>query len=314
MRAKTTRIWRMIILVMALGVGLFLFGCGDDEEEDSEEAYDEPILMPSFNCMDYDGDGYKGRGCDFPEDCDDNDANNWISCATCIDGDSDNWFINCDTYTSLNGPDCDDSIANAWNDCSDCADNDGDGWGAGISCDLAPDCDDGHPDTYPGAPELCDGIDNQCPGDDGYGDINEGCPFFARTFGGATFDYGSSLIETSDGGLAITGVTKSFGAGGYDLWLIKTDADGNKIWDRTFGGWKYDLGFSLIQTLDGGLAITGYTGSYAAGFSDLWLIKTDSSGNKLWDKTFSGADYGCGFSLIQTSDGELAITGKTGGL
>jgi predicted secreted protein len=134
---------------------------------------------------------------------------------------------------------------------------------------------------------------------------------WSKTFGGTDDDFGWSVQQTSDGGYVIAGYTSSYGAGAGDVWLIKTDSNGNKVWDKTFGGTLGDLGMSVQQTSDGGYVVVGYTSSYGAGGDDVWLIKTDSNGNEAWDKTFGGTSDDGGMSVQQTSDGGYVIAGYT---
>jgi len=139
----------------------------------------------------------------------------------------------------------------------------------------------------------------------------QGNKLWDRTYGGSDYDGAYSLIQTSDGGYALAGDTRSKGAGKDDLWLLRLDKQGNKLWDRTYGGSGFDRAYSLIQTSDGGYALAGCTQSYGAGKDDFWLLKLDSRGNKVWDKTYGGSDYDSASSLIQTSDGGYAVAGCT---
>jgi len=134
---------------------------------------------------------------------------------------------------------------------------------------------------------------------------------WTKTIGGPGDEIGFSLIQTSDGGYAIASYTTSFGAGGGDVYVVKLDAKGNLQWTKTIGGPADEIGFSLIQTSDGGYAIAGLTGSFCAGGLDVYVIKLNANGNLQWTKTIGGKEDDKGYSLIQTSDGGYAIAGYT---
>jgi outer membrane protein assembly factor BamB len=135
-----------------------------------------------------------------------------------------------------------------------------------------------------------------------------------KTYGGNGTDYGLSLLQTGDGGYTLMGSTQSFGLGSInsaDLWLIRTDATGNMQWNKTYGGTGYDEAYVLIPTSDGGYSIGGWTGSFGAVNMDLYLVKTDETGNMQWNKTYGGTGAEFGGCVVQTSDGGYAQSGYT---
>ena len=135
--------------------------------------------------------------------------------------------------------------------------------------------------------------------------------YFAKTYWGTDDDGAYSVQQTSDGGYIVAGYTASFGASSWDIFLIKTDANGNIQWAKTYGGTDYDIAFSVQQTSDGGYIVEGVTLSLGAGGGDVFLIKTDADGNIIWAKTYGGTDLDWAFSVQQTSDGGYTVAGYT---
>lgn len=134
---------------------------------------------------------------------------------------------------------------------------------------------------------------------------------WTKTFGGSGYDAGHSVLETSDGGYIIGGVTNSQGAGEKDIWLIKTDGKGDTVWTKKYGGKYNDVCHSVLETSDNGYIICGFTKFSANENDDVWLIKTDINGKKIWSKTYGGIGEDQAFSLQKTSDEGYIIAGST---
>ncbi len=148
-----------------------------------------------------------------------------------------------------------------------------------------------------------------------------------KTIGGDYIDILSSLCNTPDGGVVIAGWTSSSAYGDksenskgwYDYWIVKLNANGQKVWDRTIGGSESDYPTSVIATADGGFVIAGYSNSPASGDksenskgdSDYWIVKLNANGQKIWDKTIGGSGLDKTPSVVASSDGGFIIAGTT---
>jgi len=131
------------------------------------------------------------------------------------------------------------------------------------------------------------------------------------TFGGENADVARSVQQTSDGGYISAGFTESSGAGLSDFWLVKTNASGGMLWNRTYGGGGADEAYSVRQTSDGGYVIAGFTRSFGLDNSDFWLVKTEVDGAVRWSKRYGGVYDDCAFCVQQTSDMGYVVTGST---
>lgn len=168
---------------------------------------------------------------------------------------------------------------------------------------------------------------------------------FQVSIGGSGTDVAHSIIQTTDGGYALAGYTWSFG-GGSNAYIVKIDASGMLQWTRILGGTGWDdiasiiqtndggyiaagssifkldkngtlewcenisgWGNSIVQTSDNGYALAGYTDSFGAGQSDMFIVKLDSSAALQWARTVGGTGSDIAYSIIQTSDRGYAVAG-----
>lgn len=153
-----------------------------------------------------------------------------------------------------------------------------------------------------------------------------------KRFGGTDYDWFACVRQTPDGGYILGGGTSSFKSGdvtedmrdgppytAYDYWIVKTDAQGNKQWDRRYGGNNYDLFQSLDLTTDGGYILGGHSISDSSGEKtqpkrggyDYWMVKVDATGNKQWDKRFGGFNHDQLYTIKQADDGGYILGGMT---
>lgn len=138
-----------------------------------------------------------------------------------------------------------------------------------------------------------------------------GDTLWTRAIGGPGNDYGWDVRATRDGGYIVVGYTNSFGAGGDDVYVIRTDADGNARWTRTYGGPDDERAWAFHETSQGGYVIAAETRSYGAGERDLYLIRIDAGGDTVWTRTLGGPGIDRVFATEPTSDGGSVFAGIT---
>lgn len=134
-----------------------------------------------------------------------------------------------------------------------------------------------------------------------------------NTYGGARPDFPYRMLLNSDGTYFVIGYSQSYSAGDYDVFLIKLDGGGAFLWQKTYGGWGNDQGYEIIATNDGNYMIVGNSNSAAMADQDVYLVKIDPAGNKIWDKYLGGPANDFGNSIKQTPDGGFIVMGMTFG-
>lgn len=137
-----------------------------------------------------------------------------------------------------------------------------------------------------------------------------GAPLWKFTYGAAGDEDVQSIKATNDGGLIVAGYTTSFGAGQYDMWIMKLSSDGAIQWQKTYGGPLTEYAKSIEQTTDGGYIVAGYTASFGEGAHDIWVLRLKVDGSIVWQKTYGSTGLENTYAVRQTTDGGFIIAGQ----
>ena len=144
-----------------------------------------------------------------------------------------------------------------------------------------------------------------------------------HSFGGEGIEVSYDIAKTSDNGFVVVGNTFSANGdilvnhGESDMWMIKLDEEGNLIWEQTYGGSQFDLAQAVVESKDGGFLIAGNTKSedqdstLNMGENDIWVVKTNKTGELVWQKSFGGSGLDFGFDLLENSDGSIMVVGES---
>ncbi|MBI1288487.1 MAG: hypothetical protein GC178_13030 [Flavobacteriales bacterium] len=127
-------------------------------------------------------------------------------------------------------------------------------------------------------------------------------------YGGSMLEIGNDVIELMDGGFMLTGLTQSFGAGVGKMFVVRTDADGNELWNRTFGGNGQDGGTALIQTDQTQVSVLGFTSSFGAGDRDIYIQGVSTDGDSLGAFFYGGSGYEESHAFELTSEGGFVMS------
>ena len=136
---------------------------------------------------------------------------------------------------------------------------------------------------------------------------SSGTVTWQKEYSGTGNDRANSMQQTTDGGYIVAGF--AYNAGNADMWILKLDNNGIISWENRYGGSGEDEAYAILQTTDGGYIVAGYTDSFGAGEADMWILKLDSGGNVVWQKTYGGTGADYARSIQQTTDGEYIVAG-----
>jgi PKD repeat protein len=140
---------------------------------------------------------------------------------------------------------------------------------------------------------------------------SSGTELWNRTYGGGGTDIFQSVAATAGGGVAAAGVTTSFGSGNSDMYLVRIAENGTEEWHSTFGGENTDRAMGLQQLPDGGYILVGTTYSLGQNETNIYVVRTDSRGTIVWQKTFGRNRMNFGNDVLALPDGGFIVVGYT---
>lgn len=132
--------------------------------------------------------------------------------------------------------------------------------------------------------------------------------------GGDEADMAETVVEAG-GGIVVAGQTRSFttstdpGSFDIDMWIIKLGLDGDLVWQKALGDTGTDAAYAMIEARNGNVIVAGSTGSYGAGWTDMWVLEMNASGSVLEQKAIGTSFWDHAYSLAETSDGGLVFAG-----
>lgn len=137
-----------------------------------------------------------------------------------------------------------------------------------------------------------------------------GVPLWSKVYGGSQQDYFLSVAQVNDGGFIAVGTTASYGAGSYDILVVRTNASGDTLWTRILGGTSYEDATNIIQTADSGFAFCGHSFSFTPANAEAVLIKLNANGDTTWTLQYGNTGVEEAHSVKQTADGGYIVFGN----
>jgi hypothetical protein len=139
----------------------------------------------------------------------------------------------------------------------------------------------------------------------------DGDTLWTKKYGGMLAERAYAITSTQDTNFIVAGYTTSFGAGVFDVYLLKIKPDGDTLWTKTYGGKDWEKAYAITPTPDGDFIVAGYTGSFGYGFYDYYLLKVKLNGDTIWTKTYGGGSDEEATNIIPSSDGNFFVVGST---
>lgn len=139
----------------------------------------------------------------------------------------------------------------------------------------------------------------------------KGSVIWQKTFGGSDDDYANAVAIAPNGDIVVVGDTSSFGAGGWDTWIIRLDGKGNVKWEKTYGGEDDEYTNAVAIAPNGDIITAGSTSSFGAGNADLWIMRLSANGDVKWQMTYGGTGDDEAYAVALAPDGNIVVSGYT---